>query len=163
MRGLSRSTPSGSGGASLTGFLGSVLPAGPQAGLKEEGSEVISAILAAFLSLLGAGLAWQKVFRRPGGAESEIRAWLDKTLGAFWLSGWGFDWLYDRLFVRSFVWIARVNRGDFVDAIYAAIAWLSRRAHALLSATQDGKVRRYAAAIAGGAIILIALAVCAWR
>lgn len=76
-------------------------------------------------------------------------------------AGWGFDRLYDLLLVRPYQRLAHYNRNDFVDAIYLAIADLLRRGHHGLSATENGKVRRYAAAIAAGAVLVVAITVLA--
>ena len=43
----------------------------------------------------------------------------------FWFSGWGFDWLYERVFVWAFVFLARVNRNDFIDLFYQALAGIT--------------------------------------
>ncbi len=79
------------------------------------------------------------------------------ALQRFWFAGWGFDELYDRIFVRPYCWLARVNQGDVLDQIYRGIAALNRRLHDALSRTQNGHVRRYAAGIAIGAVIILAL------
>jgi NADH-quinone oxidoreductase subunit L len=77
----------------------------------------------------------------------------------FWLEGWGFDWLYERLFVRPIVWIARVNKGDVVDSFYKGLAQLGKLANNALSVTQTGKVRWYAAGIALGTVLFVAIAI----
>jgi NADH-quinone oxidoreductase subunit L len=71
--------------------------------------------------------------------------------------GWDFDTLYERLFVRPFTTLARVNRRDVVDAIYTLLARLAQWMHGGLSRTQSGLMRHYAAGLALGAIVLIAL------
>ena len=43
------------------------------------------------------------------------------------------DWLYDRLFVRPVVWIARVNKADVVDSIYDGLASLAAFCYRVLS------------------------------
>jgi hypothetical protein len=40
-----------------------------------------------------------------------------RTLHQWWFAGWGFDWLYDKVFVQPFIWAAR-SKSDFVDAFY---------------------------------------------
>jgi NADH-quinone oxidoreductase subunit L len=84
---------------------------------------------------------------------------LKDRLQRLWYAGWGFDWLYDLLFVRPFYWVARVNRHDVVDEVYSGVAWLSRLFHRLLSYTQTGRLRWYAAGLAGGSVIIVAIAV----
>jgi NADH-quinone oxidoreductase subunit L len=91
--------------------------------------------------------------------DSLVRTPLGKALHQFWFVGWGFDWLYDRLLVRPFVWVARSNRSDFFDQIYAFIAWVARVANGTLSDTQTGRLRWYAAGIAFGGIVAVAIVV----
>ena len=64
--------------------------------------------------------------------------------------------MYGLLFVRPLVWLARVNRSDFIDLAPRAIGWVSLLLHRLLARTQTGRVRWYAACLAAGAIALVA-------
>jgi NADH-quinone oxidoreductase subunit L len=82
-----------------------------------------------------------------------------RALHRFCLSGWGFDWLYDRTLVRPFLWLAWLNRGDVVDAAYAGIASASRVGHLALSRTENGRLRWYAGWLAAGSLGAIAIAV----
>ena len=80
----------------------------------------------------------------------------------FWFGGWGFDALYDRVFVRPFVWFARLNKRDGVDFVYTTAAGITRGFHHLVALTQSGHLRWYAANMALGllaafAIVLVAL------
>jgi len=47
-------------------------------------------------------------------------------LESFWKQGWGFDWLYDRAFVRPFLWAARAGKDDLLDLVFT-LARGSRR------------------------------------
>ena len=80
-----------------------------------------------------------------------------RVLHRFWFSDWGMDWLYDRLFVRPVVWIARVNKADVVDSIYVGLANLATFCYRVLSLTETGKLRWYAAWIAGGTVAFVAI------
>ena len=77
----------------------------------------------------------------------------------WWAAGWGFDWLYDRLFVRPVVWFARANRADHVDFIYRGIAELTEFSYRELALTETGKLRWYAAAIVGGATLFVVVVI----
>jgi NADH-quinone oxidoreductase subunit L len=81
------------------------------------------------------------------------------ALHQFLASGWGFDWLYYRTLVWPFVAVARFNSRDFIDYIYTGLAWLNVAGNRVLSATETGRLRWYAAGIAIGAIIVIAIMV----
>ena len=75
----------------------------------------------------------------------------------FLLAGWGFDWLYDRLFVRPYLFVSRVNQADFVDLFFTGLALVAGGANRVLSATQSGRVRNYATALLLGAVLVVAL------
>ncbi len=82
-----------------------------------------------------------------------------KKLHAFWHSGWGMDWLYDRIFVLPFVWLSRINKEDLIDKFYAIIAQISRQANSYVIRSQTGYLRWYALSLASGLIILLVLGV----
>ena len=80
-----------------------------------------------------------------------------KPMRQFFLSGWGMDALYDSLLVRPFKAITKLNKNDAVDGLYLGIAWLSRRLHRMVSASQTGRVRWYASSMVLGTVVIIAI------
>ncbi len=82
-----------------------------------------------------------------------------KALHRFWHSGWGMDRLYDALFVHPFLWLARVNAKDVIDAFYHGLASLSRAGHLLIVRSQTGYLRWYALSMAAGLVLLVAVGV----
>jgi len=80
-----------------------------------------------------------------------------RPIRQFFLSGWGMDALYDSLLVRPFKTITKLNKNDAVDGLYFAIAWLSRRLHRMVSASQTGRVRWYASSLALGTVAIVAI------
>ena len=84
---------------------------------------------------------------------------LPRVVSAFWLNGWGFDWLYERVFVRPVKWFARVARGDLVEPVVGGIAWLNLWAWRTLSAGQTGRLRAYIAVVGLGVVLLLAVVV----
>ena len=121
----------------------------------ENTSEAITSLV----FLLGASLAYMLFLRRRQWAASMVSRPMGNLLHRFWLSDWGMDWLYDQIFVRPVVWMARVGKGDLVDAFYAGFGRLNEIAWRGMSRTQSGKLRWYAAAIAAGAIVLIGVVI----
>ena len=73
-----------------------------------------------------------------------------------WKNAWGFDWLYDLLFVKPFMLIVRVNARDGFDAAVGFLPWLVREGHHVLAKTQSGKLRWYAATMAIGLVLVVA-------
>jgi NADH-quinone oxidoreductase subunit L len=142
----------------LSDFLHSVLPAASVAA-EGVGTELLFQVIAGVVSLGGIYLAYLLILRRRQVVEGWTASPLGSALHRLWFVGWGFDWLYDTLFVRPYVWLARTNRRDVVDLFYEGLARLAEVLNGLLSRTQTGRVRWYAAGIALGALIVIALAV----
>ncbi|MCC2637879.1 MAG: nuoL [Moraxellaceae bacterium] len=79
-----------------------------------------------------------------------------RLVGGLWKNAWGFDWLYDLLFVKPFMWLVRVNARDWADAGIGVLPWLTREGHRLLAKTQSGKLRWYAATMAIGLVAVVA-------
>ncbi|MHB9129821.1 MAG: NADH-quinone oxidoreductase subunit L [Armatimonadota bacterium] len=139
-------------------FLEHVLPATPII----HGSlsvEFRVQLLSEIASIGGILLAYLLYLRQPAAVSKLATSPVVGAVRRFWKEGWGVDWLYDRLFVRPFLWFTRINKRDFIDAIYLAIAWLTEELNRLFSLTQNGKVRWYAVGMAIGAIILIVIVV----
>jgi NADH-quinone oxidoreductase subunit L len=144
-------------GAWITPPLHDVLPRAE--GVVDEGAkhhlEMISAVIAVSGMAIAAWLFWGKrqlVSVLAGSMPGRL-------LSKLWYNAWGFDWVYDLLFVRTFLLAARVMRRDWLDWIIGFIPKLMRLGHNLLSYTQNGKVRWYALSIAGGAVIVLTLVI----
>ena len=115
-------------------------------------------IAAPFVGIL---IAYLFFYGKPELAEKLAANSIGKRLQRFWFSGWGFDWLYQKLLVNPFMWLVRANKKDVVDSFYHLIAWLIRLLHRLLSMSQTGRVQWYAAGIALGVVAIVGLGV--WR
>ncbi|HUJ19755.1 MAG TPA: NADH-quinone oxidoreductase subunit L [Nitrospirota bacterium] len=123
------------------------------------GTEIASQIAASAVSLAGILAAIVVYLWIPRSAERIAKNQAMSALRAFWFSGWGFDRLYDAVLVRPFLWVARTNRNDFVDSWYSAVASVNRELHALLSRSQTGNIRWYAAALAAGAVVYLGIVI----
>ncbi len=136
-------------------FLATALPQAVAAptGFSEAGSEAVVTVV----FVAGLLLAFYFFLRRRSLAEAAVATPFGQALHRFWFSDWGMDWLYDRIFVRPTVWIARINRADFVDLVFSGIAEASVALHRGLSRTQTGRVRWYAAGVAAGAVLIMAI------
>lgn len=138
----------------FTAFVEQVLPP-----TVTHGSPAVEALLittSSLLTLAGIWLAYRLYLRRPINAYYQARGnWLARFLYA----GWGFDWLYDRLFVRPYIWFAQADKHDVFDTFYRLLASMGMLYNGLLSNTQNGKVRWYALGVAIGAAVIIAIMV----
>jgi NADH-quinone oxidoreductase subunit L len=150
------------GFAPLADFLHTALPANAAAAPHAGGElsfrlESWLQIMSSLACLLGIAVAWALFYRRAPRFEELSQTADARKLDRLWASGWGFDWLYDRLFVRPYLWFAHVNYSDVVDGFYSIIAMLTRMSHLILSDTQSGRVRWYATGVLGGAMLLVAI------
>jgi NADH-quinone oxidoreductase subunit L len=115
--------------------------------------------VAAGVPLLGIGVAALLYWRRPAYAVTLSARPLCAALNGLLLSGWGFDRLYQALFVGPFLWLARVNRADFIDLFFRALAWMTGLGSRMLVATQSGRVRWCVMGIALGGAVFVAMVV----
>lgn len=125
--------------------------------LTEMGSEGLVMLALAF----GVFTAYLLFLKRPTYSATLTRPAAARALHAFWFADWGFDWLYDKAFVQPILWAARTDKHDFIDAFYAGVARINEFLYRALSRTETGRVRWYAAGIAAGAIVFVAIAVLA--
>jgi NADH-quinone oxidoreductase subunit L len=137
-------------------FISRSLPAVKMAPVSH-GVEMILFLDAMVAPLLGVWAAWWLYL-----ARRDMLAALEKNRAVMLMhrissAGWGFDALYDALFVRPFTPAARINRNDFVDLFYRGIAWVSSRWSVSLAKTQSGMVRQYALGVTLGVVIALAL------
>jgi NADH-quinone oxidoreductase subunit L len=142
----------------LSDFLQQILPAAPMAA-ESTLTELLFQVISAVVVLGGVYVAYLLILRRRQVVERWTQSPLGSRLNRLWFAGWGFDWLYDTLFVQPYVWLARTDKQDVVDLIYVGLARLAGVLNSLLSRTQTGRLRWYAAGIALGAVVVIALAV----
>ena len=80
-----------------------------------------------------------------------------RLLSTWWFAAWGFDWLYDKLFVRPYLLLCRLLSRDPINAGFSVITYTARGSHALLSRTVTGQLRWYALSIVGGAVLLLGI------
>ncbi|MNE80782.1 NADH-quinone oxidoreductase subunit L [compost metagenome] len=78
-----------------------------------------------------------------------------RFFGTWWFHAWGFDWVYDKLFVKPFLVIAHLLRRDPVDRSLNLVPFTARGGHNILSLTENGRLRWYAASLVGGAALLL--------
>ncbi len=140
----------------LLAFLHSALPAtieGRAGGLTERGSEAIAGLL----FLVGLYFAYLFHLKKRTLSDTLLANRLGRVLDQWWFAGWGFDWIYDKVLVQPFIWVANVNKTDFVDAFYTGIAQVADASYRWLSRTETGRVRWYATAMAAGSVLFVAL------
>jgi NADH-quinone oxidoreductase subunit L len=121
--------------------------------------EVLLQFLTSMLTISAVLLAYLLFLHRPFYAERLAASRAGGALHALWYAGWGFDRVYDAIFVRPFVWVSSVNREDAVDLPFRGAAWYGSFFSAALGRTQSGRVRWYAMGIALGAVVFMGVVV----
>lgn len=142
-------------GALITPPLAGVLPQsiGHAGGEAKHGLEIASGAIALAGILLAALLFLGQ--RRVVSAVAASAP--GRFLSAWWFAAWGFDWLYDLLFVKPYLLFCRLLGRDPIDQSIGLVPRLARGGNAALARTQTGQVRWYAASIAGGAVLVLAV------
>jgi NADH-quinone oxidoreductase subunit L len=140
----------------FTDFLKPVLP---EVAIQHnlESLEWLVQLGAGVLSLGGVYIAYYFFIRKP-----ELADYVHNTstvLHGFWYSGWGFDTVYNTLFVRPFVFLATINKRDVIDKLYDGLVSMANAFNRLLSWTQSGILRWYMIGIVIGAIVMVTLGI----
>lgn len=123
------------------------------------GSETLLQIITSFVSLSGIFVAYLLYHRKPHLAVQLAQSSAGSIVRRFWLAGWGFDWLYEKLFINPFLWLTRISRNDFIDSGYAGIARLNRVANGVLVRTQTGNIRWYAMGVVVGVVVFLGIVI----
>ncbi|MBW5413762.1 MULTISPECIES: NADH-quinone oxidoreductase subunit L [Pseudomonas] len=141
-------------GAWITPPLSGVLPqsAGHAGGEAKHSLEIASGAIALAGILLAALLFLGK--RRFVSALAKSAP--GRFFGTWWYHAWGFDWLYNWIFVKPYLAITRLLRSDPIDKAILIVPILARAGNLTLSLTENGRLRWYAASIVGGAVLLLA-------
>jgi NADH-quinone oxidoreductase subunit L len=109
------------------------------------------------VSLTGIAVSWLLFVRLPLLPAALATNPTTRWIGALWRNAWGFDWLYNLVFVRPFVGLAHVNRNDAIDRIFDVIPASLRGLSAVATIAQNGNLRWYAAVAGAGLCLLIGL------
>ena len=139
-------------------FLHAAMPS-PVRDFGARGTPWLLQLLYVVTALDGIAVAYLLYDRAPQYVRSIAGTAPGSLLHRWWFADWGFDWLYQKLFVGPYLVLAWINRKDFVDVFYRGLAVTARVIHGLLSGTVNGSVRWYVAAIAGGAVLVVGLVV----
>ena len=141
-------------GALITPPLAGVLPqsVGHAGGEAKHGLELLSGAIAILGIVLAALLFLGK--RRLVTAVAQSAP--GRLLSAWWFAAWGFDWLYDKLFVQPYLLLCRLLGRDPIDASIGLLPLLARGSHLALRRSETGNLRWYATSIVGGAVFVLA-------
>jgi NADH-quinone oxidoreductase subunit L len=141
-------------GALITPPLAGVLPqsVGHAGGDAKHSLELASGVIA----IAGIVLAALLFLGQRRFATAVAQSAPGRFLSAWWFAAWGFDWLYDKLFVRPYLLICRLLGRDPIDLSIGLLPLLARGGHLALRQSQTGNLRWYATSIVGGAVLVLA-------
>ncbi|MBT1428808.1 NADH-quinone oxidoreductase subunit L [Dickeya dianthicola] len=80
-----------------------------------------------------------------------------RFFSTWWFHAWGFDWLYDKVFVKPYLAIATLLQRDPLNALMNIPAILTRWGNRALIVSENGQVRWYVASMGVGAAVVLAL------
>jgi NADH-quinone oxidoreductase subunit L len=118
-----------------------------------EHNEFLFQVLSAIVALSGIYIAYIIYFKKP----SLSRPFSHSRINKFFEKGWGFDKLYDVLFVKPIVWLSIIDKNDFFDYWNKWLSRLALSGNRVLSITQNGKIRWYLLTFAIGIAIILTL------
>lgn len=144
-------------GALISQPLAGVLPesVGYAGGEAKHSLELLSGSIAIIGILLAAAL----YLGRRKLVNSIASSAPGRFLAAWWYAAWGFDWLYDKLFVQPYLITSRMLANDPMDRMMGAVPRIVRSAHKALKVTENGYLRWYAASMTGGAVLVLGIIV----
>ncbi|WP_421291328.1 NADH-quinone oxidoreductase subunit L [Aeromonas taiwanensis] len=142
-------------GALIVPPLAGVLPAGPGDQI-EEGRHALE-ILSGLIAVAGIALAAFLFLGERRLVKGIAESGPGRLLGTLWFNAWGFDWLYDLLWVKPYLLAIRLLGKDPLDRLMNLPAVLAQAGHQLLAWTVSGKLRWYAASMGMGAALILAL------
>ena len=116
-----------------------------------EGRELLFQALSAIIALAGIYIAYIIFFKKPALSLPYSHSRINK----FFEKGWGFDKLYDNLFVKPIVWLSVIDKDDFFDLWNIGLSRLALLFNRLLSTTQNGKMRWYLLSFVIGITIIL--------
>jgi len=145
-------TPPHFGGTpALSNFLSSALPP-----LEEVHIGPITESITALCASLSFGLGLALAYLLYGPQRSRVPA--QGFLPRLCLAGFGFDRVYDRLFVRPLQWLIRKSKSDIVDVPIRGLGQIAVLGYRASRQMQTGRVRRYAMGLAMGTAAILAIA-----
>ncbi len=140
-------------GALITPPLASVFPPASES---HDGKLLIE-LLSATIAIAGIALAAILFLGKRQWVEQLANSAVGRPLCKLWFHAWGFDWLYQTLFVMPYQWITQLLKRDPLDRMIAlsvpVIGILNRISVRMVT----GNLRWYAASMSLGALVVLTL------
>ncbi len=141
-------------GAMIVPPLQGVLPATRELAHSSVLSLEITSAVVAIAGILLAAALWL-------GKRRLVTAIANSAPGRFfstwWFAAWGFDWLYDKVFVKPYLGVAWLLSRDPLNGLMNIPAILARGANKGLVVSENGYLRWYLAMMGIGAVVVLIL------
>ena len=122
-------------------------------------NELIMQVFYAFTSLFGIALTYITYRYACNIINALMNTFITSYTYSFIQAGFGFDWVYKQLFTKPYLWIARINKNDFLDRIITAGIYIFKYSNLSLSKTVTGNLRWYVACVGIGAVVLLGIVI----
>lgn len=141
-------------GAMIVPPLQGVLP-----GTKElpHGTVLTLEITSGVVAIVGILLAAALYLGKRSLVNSIAKSAPGRFFTTWWFHAWGFDWLYDMIFVKPYLAIAKLLQRDPLNSLMNTPALLSRLGNRGLVFSENGQTRWYVASMGLGAVVVLAL------
>ncbi|MCO8049258.1 NADH-quinone oxidoreductase subunit L [Proteus penneri] len=140
-------------GALITQPLGAVFPEG---NASHDGKYVLE-ILSGVVAIVGVAIAAWLYLKQRQCVAKVANTRTGRFFSAWWFHAWGFDALYEVLFVKPYKGAAWLIQNDPVNQFFNLFGCLLKGTNKGLSFSENGLTRWYAASLGLGAVLVIAL------
>lgn len=128
----------------------------PEQAVAESGKGLIEAT-SGTVAVIGILLAVLLFLGKRTFVSAIAKSAVGRFFSTIWFHAWGFDWLYEHIFVRLFLGCATVLKRDPVDQLLSLLALLSAGMNRLCALMVTGNMRWYAASMSLGAVVILTL------
>lgn len=140
-------------GALITQPLGAVFPEGSAS---HDGKYVLE-ILSGVVAIVGVAIAAWLYLKQRQCVSKVANTRTGRFFSTWWFHAWGFDALYEVLFVKPYKGVAWLIQNDPVNQFFNLFGCLLKGTNKGLSFSENGLARWYAASLGLGAVLVIAL------
>ena len=140
-------------GALITPPLAGVLPESHGGEAGKMTLEIISGVVA----IVGILLAAVLYLGKRQFVNSVAQSAPGRFFSTWWFHAWGFDWLYNMIFVKPFKAIAYLLQRDPLNSLMNLFAVFARWGNRGLAVSENGQLRWYMASMGVGAVVVLAL------
>ncbi|MEX0445731.1 NADH-quinone oxidoreductase subunit L [Xenorhabdus sp. SGI246] len=142
-------------GAQIVPPLVGVLPS--ENSIAGHDSKMTLEIVSGVVAVLGILLAAALYLGKRGLVNATANSAPGRFFSTWWFHAWGFDALYDWVFVKPFKGITQLLRNDPLNSLMNIPAVLSRWGNKGLGLSENGQIRWYATSMGLGAVLVLAL------